>query len=380
MSIDWASSENLLKLNPRLPTESRAIYEAAWRAHVIDRFDSQIGIATSGTSGPGLGRLVLLSKRAVLVSAKAVNDRLASSASDVWLKALPDFHVGGLGILARAQLSGASVVESRREKWDASAFHEELTRAKATLASLVPAQLFDLVRSQLSPPPSLRAVILGGARLSEELRTSAVQLGWPVLPSYGMTEVGSQVATALSAADPRLVPLSHVEVRIGERERIELRSEALLTARIGLLEDGSAELEDPKRDGWFTAEDRGRLEVDGSLTILGREADFMKIAGEGVVFSRLEEKLEAAKLAAGFEFDAALLAAKDGRLGAAIVLVTTDGGEATKKLVAAFDAMVLPFERIRSVHQLAEIPRTPLGKLSRLRALAAIGFEPLSDV
>ena len=63
-------------------------------------------------------------------------------------------------------------------------------------SSLVPAQVLDLVRAGLRPPPVLRAIVVGGGAISAELYRDARALGWPVLPSYGMTECCSQIATA----------------------------------------------------------------------------------------------------------------------------------------------------------------------------------------
>src|SRR5947209_7140162 len=115
-----------------MSAEERARLERAvppLRRHVF--------VATSGTTGDV--KLVALSKDAILASAAAVNVRLGAGRDDVWCCVLPTFHVGGLGIHARAYLSGARVVTMR---WDPQAF----VRAGSTLASLVPAQVHDLVR------------------------------------------------------------------------------------------------------------------------------------------------------------------------------------------------------------------------------------------
>jgi O-succinylbenzoic acid--CoA ligase len=359
-----------------MPRAEHDAFTKAWSLLIEGRFHAHIGLTTSGSSG-AMGQLILLGKDAFLSNARSVNERLASDARDVWMKALPDFHTGGLGILARAHLSGATVVESSVDKWNARRFYDELEAKQVTLLSLVPTQLFDLVQLGVRAPKFLRAVILGGARLGEELRTQAIALGWPALPSYGMTECCSQIATALSPEDPRLRLLSHAQVRIGAGEHIEVRSSALLTAKI-VFKGDEPHLVDPKKEGWLRAEDRGFIEADGSLKILGRSADFVKIGGEGVVVSRLEERLEGVKLQLKESNDTAILAAADARLGAAIVLLTTASETRAKELVDLFNRDVKPFERIRSVHHLNEIPRSPLGKLLRVRALAAVGLEAAS--
>lgn len=347
MDIDWLSEESHLLLNPRMPAEE----QQRLRSLVVP-LPGHLWLATSGTTGAL--KLTALSKRAMLTSAAAVNRHLQSDAHDRWLCVLPAFHVGGLGIHARAFLSGARVETSA---WwpDAGARMEG-----ATLISLVPAQVADLVRSGAVAPRTLRAVVVGGGVLSGELYREACQLGWPLLPSYGMTECCSQVATA-TADHPELRLLDHVEARIEEDGRLALRSEALLTGYA--TETG---LVDPKAAGWFVTEDFASLE-GRALRVEGRRGDFVKVGGESVDLSRLDRIL--AELGA----DAAAIAVPDERLGHVIGLAVASGDSDSvadshvDSLVRAFNERVLPFERARSVRRVPEIPRTALGKIVRSR-------------
>ena len=376
----WKSESNYLLLNPRLNESVSKAYLAAWQQLVLPQSKSLVGIATSGSSGK-MGRLILLQKEALLVSARAANERLQSTRHDIWLRTLPTYHVGGLQIGARAYLAGSQLRESKLEKWNPEAFYQELLDSRATLLSLVPTQLFDLVKLGLSCPKTLRAIIVGGARLESELHRAARALNWPALPSYGMTECGSQVATAHAPGDdPRLFPLSHVELRVGQDECLEIKSAGLLLAQISFSEQGAAALDDPKRDGWFKTEDRVCMEADGSMTILGRVQDFIKIGGEGVLLSRLEELFERLKLQLKYPHDASILAAKDERLGAKLVLLSNSKSLATDSLVEAFHAQVMPFERVRSSYTVPLIPRSALGKLLRMEALQLVGLEPPANV
>ena len=185
-----------LLLNPRLDP-ARAAELARWKASAPDLAD-HFWIATSGSSGRP--KLVALSREALLASAEAVNRHLESGPSDVWVNVLPLFHVGGLSILARAERSGARVAgnldTSALPPWDPREFLDLLEREKATLTSLVPTQVHDLAARELRPPASLRAVLVGGARLTRDLYQAARGLGWPLLPTYGSTELASQAATA----------------------------------------------------------------------------------------------------------------------------------------------------------------------------------------
>lgn len=327
--IDFESSESHLLVNPRMPAEER-------ERLVVPAIEGHVFVTTSGSTGAV--KLVALSKRAILASAAAVNGYFGVTARDVFAAVLPPFHVGGLGIYARAHLSGARVIAM---EWDSPAF----AASDATIASLVPAQVHDLVRAGLRPGAHLRAILVGGAAFDPELAARARGLGWPVHPSYGMSECASTIAIG----DP-LQLLPHLEARIDADDRLALRGASLFT---GYVEEGL--LTDPKIDGWFVSEDRA--ELDGRrLTITGRPADFVKIGGESVDLRRLD------RILASITPDAAVFAAPDERLGHVIHLAMTRDDP---RVVDEFNARVLPFERARAVQRIDEIPRSPLGKLLR---------------
>ena len=340
--LDFESDETHLLLNPRLPREERERLDRLYanapelRAHVW--------LATSGTTGAL--KLVALSKRALLASAAAVNRHLASTSRDVWCCVLPTFHVGGLGIHARAALSGARVVSAT---WAPRAFVELCEAEGVTLASLVPAQVRDL--REMRPPASLRAVIVGGGALASPID------GWPLLQSYGMTETASQVATA-TLESPELTLLDHVEART-EEGYLAFRGESLLTGY--QTDDG---FQDPKAGGWFVTPDLGEIE-GRTLRVFGRGGDFVKIGGESVDLARLDRIL--AEIAA----EAAVVAADDERLGH-VIHVAVAAGDADE-IAAAFNERVLPFERARKVHLINEIPRTSLGKIQRAELARRLG-------
>jgi len=344
--IDFTSDETHVLLNPRMPAAERERLERLAAAFPLR---GHVWIATSGTSGAI--KLAALSKEALLVSAEAVNRHLEARASDTWCLVLPTFHVGGLGIHARAFLCNARVVESG---WNARTFVETCEQERVTLSSLVPAQVSDLVREGLRAPDHLRAIVVGGGALSAELYRDGRALGWPLLPSYGMTECCSQIATA-TPLSPALRLLSHVEVRTDEEGCLAIRSRSLLTGYAS--ESGFF---DPRVNGWLQTEDLGEV-IDGELRVAGRRGVFVKIGGESVDLNRLDAVLE--RVAIGTGVDAAVVAMPDDRLGHVIHLAYARGDASAVR--AAFDASVLPFERVRGVHRVTRIPRTALGKLRR---------------
>jgi O-succinylbenzoic acid--CoA ligase len=284
-SLHWPQSGSMLLLNPGMPP--------AWRRSVLEGefpdLSGHVWLATSGSGG--MLKLVALSSDALEASARAVNAHLASDAADVWLNALPLFHAGGLGIIVRAALAGSSWEPCGA--WSADHFTRRAYDTGATLASLVPTQVRDLESAGAPAPPRLRAVVVGGGPLEESTLSSMRRRGWNLLPSYGLTEAASQVATArVDTTDFAWLPLlPHCEARLGEGGVLELRGNSLMDGWMLFRPDGSAKWEDPKRDGWLRTGDRAELRR-GEIRLLGRADDLVKIRGELVDLSALEISLQ----------------------------------------------------------------------------------------
>lgn len=364
MFTDWESNRSHLLINPSYGEEQLNHFVA-----ILDetkKFPGHLWLATSGST---VVKWVGLSKEAVLASALAVNTHLQSTSADCWIHSLPDFHVGGLGIWARSYLSGAAVSNYKKDcpgKWNHHQFYNYLQESQGTLAALVPAQLSDLVKDQFLAPPALRAVIIGGGSVSSELYEKAKELKWPILPTYGLTECASQVATA-DHQSPDLKILNHVEVKI-EEGRIALKSPALLSV-YARFEGNKIEVTDPKKGEWFLTEDRGRVEND-HLVIEGRVDQIIKIGGESVDIAALEKKLQQLIAARVDGLEMTLLPIPDPRLGQVIHAATT---RIENSVIEEFNSQVLPFEKIRQTHLVSNFPKSPLGKILRTELKTALG-------
>lgn len=367
MKIDWATSESHVFANPRLPESAQKLMPQHWRE--FNSWRSHLWVATSGTTrssadDSGLN-WVALSKNAFLKSAAAVNRHLDAASHDIWLNILPLFHVGSIAIFARAHLTQSKVIDHSQKKWDACTFYTELEESHATLTALVPTQVFDLVQARIKPSGHLRAAIVGGGRLQSALYAEAVKLGWPLIPSYGMTETASQIATA-RLGSPELIPLDHMELKTDRAGLLSIKSEALLT---GTLKATPTEFiwKDPKDSGWLHTEDFVKLE-GGALTFIGRMNDVVKISGENVSLAILEELF----LNLSQTQDAALLAIPDDRLGHKIVLVATHALKDPALFVTEFNSKVMPYERIRETVLHNHLPRTALGKVQKGQLIAQL--------
>lgn len=318
---------------------------------------SHLWLSTSGTGGSA--KFVALSRNALAASAASVNRHVETDNHDVWLNPLPPFHVAGIAMLMRSQLSGARH-EVLSGKWDAHRFADAAERVGATLSALVPTQVFDLVAAGIGAPECLRSVVVGGAGLAPGLWNKAAALGWPLLPSYGLTEAASQVATARigHAFSDRLPLLGHIEARTDQQGVLELRGPSLLTGWMVFNDQGGARWEDPKHDGWYCTSDRVELH-DRELRVLGRVDDLVKIRGELVDVVGLERALQE-RVASG---EVMLRCVSDRRTGAALYVVAENDAAASEAKDAQKEVFP-PFARPERITT-GPIERTALGKKIR---------------
>jgi O-succinylbenzoic acid--CoA ligase len=262
----------------------------------LDAGAPAVAVLTSGTSGSP--KAALLSHRALSASAAAWTAVLPPATG--WLLCLGLAHVAGLGVAWRAL--GAGLPLHVIAGFDPEAVLAALRRPGApSHCSLVPVQLARLLdAAPAAPPAALRAVLLGGAPIPPDLVGRAVAAGWPVIPTYGLTEAGSGVtalATDEAAATPGSAgrPLPGVAVRISEPGtdgvgEIEVRTVAAFSGYLGRTAESAAGF---TPDGWLRTGDLGRLDADARLFVAERRDDLIVSGGENVYPAEVEAALAA---------------------------------------------------------------------------------------
>jgi O-succinylbenzoic acid--CoA ligase len=283
-------------------------------------------------------------------SAEAAQANLPIGPDDRWLCVLPLFHVGGLSILTRAALYGASAIV--HERFDAAAVRDSLESGEATVVSLVATMLRRLRDAGLDRAPSLRAALVGGGPVPRDLLEWGRAIGLPLLETYGMTETCSQIATAAPGGDAAR-PLPGVELRIGDGGEILVRGAMVSRGALG-------------EDGWLHTGDRGRLDDGGFLHVEGRIKDVIVTGGENVAAEEVEEALAAHPAVA----DAAVVGRQDAEWGevvTAFVVVNGAGGVRDDELVAWCRERLAGYKVPRAIVRVAELPRTESGKLLKGR-------------
>ena len=244
-------------------------------------------VHTSGSSGEPKAALHTVGSH--VWSARGVSERLGLRAGDRWLLDLPLAHVGGLGVVVRCVLAGASMAIPEPGTTTA----EALRRFAPTHASLVSTQLVRLLRDAPGETfPGLWAVLLGGGTIAPGLLDAAVAAGLPVCVGYGMTETASTVTmTAPGAPRDDLATsgtlLRHRDLRVSADGEILVRGETLFAGYV------TAEtLHLPlTSEGWFATGDLGHLDAAGRLVVDGRRGNRFVSGGENVQPEAVEAAL-----------------------------------------------------------------------------------------
>lgn len=326
-------------------------------------------VLTSGSSGVPKG--AILSRRAFAAAAEASAAHLGWREDDRWGLALPLAHVGGLSIVVRCVAGRRAVVLLPR--FEPAAVAATLADERVTLLSLVPPMLralLDLPAARF-PPPSLRALLLGGARLPRPLLDEARARGVPVLATYGMTETCAQVATERTP-DGGLEPLPGVALRVVDGQ-IEVASKALFSGYLG--DDAKPFTE----NGAFRTQDRGALDADGRLTVFGRADEIIITGGENVA----PEAVEQALLGVPGVVAAFVFGVPDehwGEIVAAALVARPDALVGDADIARALAPRLAAHERPRAVAWVAGFPMTPAGKVDRAatRDFALPRLRPLA--
>ena len=243
-------------------------------------------VFTSGSTGVPKGALHTFGNH--YFSARGSNANIALEPQDRWLHSLPLYHVGGISIVFRCLLAGASVALPE----PGAPLGEAIARSGATHVSLVSTQLLHLLREKGFDPSGLKAILLGGGPTPGYLLQEALARKLPVHTSYGLTEMASQVTATPPGASREALrtsgrPLPHRELSISEAGEILVRGETLFA---GYLEGEAIELP-IDADGWFHTKDLGKLDVEGYLRVRGRKDNLFISGGENVQPEEIEEAL-----------------------------------------------------------------------------------------
>jgi O-succinylbenzoic acid--CoA ligase len=293
-----------------------------------------VAIGTTGTTGAS--KEVLLASTALISSAKASNKFLGAQSGDTWSLLLPLTHIAAVNVIIRSMELGTTPIDLR----DCGGEYP-----KANYTAIVPTQLFRALNGDqrlLSHLKSTKAVLVGGAALSQTLRNQAESAGIKVITTYGMTETsGGCVYDG--------VALEGIEIEI-RQGKICIKG-PVLASSIPLI------------DGWFETSDLGEFNND-QLVVTGRSDDVIISGGENLSLNAVENSLSLAFPNTQF----AAFAIEDSQWGQSLQLAVV-GTISDDQIASHLEKDLGYFAKPKGIHRMSSLPLLGIGKIDR-RSLA----------
>lgn len=329
---------------------------------------------TSGTSGSARG--AILPAGALAADGRAIARKMGISPGDVNIGVIPLSHSYGFDNLVVPLLLQATPLVLLKAPLPGLVFKALRSRRRLVLP-LVP-YLVDLLSRHGEPPPrrsGLRLCISAGAALSGAAAARfRERFGVPVRTFYGASEAGGIAFDDSPAADSPEgcvgTPLPGVRVSI-ERSRVAglAPGEGRIVVAGAAVGRGYHPRPSPDfRGGRFRTMDLGYLDGNGRLVLTGRVTGMVNVSGRKVNPAEVERALLAID---GVE-DAVVIGIKDTLRGERIEAWVVNRTKSEPGALRAALSSSLPAHKVpKRIHLVAEIPRTPRGKLDRVRLLQA---------
>jgi O-succinylbenzoic acid--CoA ligase len=341
--------------------------------------DTLAVLQTSGSTGAA--KRVILTRGAFLAASTMSAAHLGVDPDDRWLLCLPIDRTGGLSVVLRALVHRQPLIVCEGA-FDPVAVARLGRQARATMASVVPAQLDALVACGESLP-RFRAVLVGGAAASPAILERARHVRF--LKTYGMTETWGQVATqALADAgrpDAPLVPLPGVRISAGTRDApapIVVDTPAAMlgyvgepphrgpigTTDVGYLDMGAPPPPRPPPQVPRTDRERAVTECATYLVVVGRADDVIVTGGEKVHPAQVEAAVAGAPGVA----QACAFGVPDERWGEIVACAIVPRGDVHLDTLRAWISHLPSKLRPRRIEVVDTLPLLDSGKIDR-RAL-----------
>ena len=328
---------------------------------------------SSGTTGQPKG--IMLTHGNIGSNAQVLKDAWGFSNDDILLHSLPIYHVHGLFVaLGCVFLSGSKMLWTK--SFDAGQVIELLPRCTVMMG--VPTYYTRLVASNdldTSCVSNMRLFISGSAPLLEDTFIQFYKkTNHHILERYGMTETNIICSNPLEGErKPETVgiPLKDINLRIvddsfnslenGEIGHIQVRGPNVFNSYWNLPEKTK---QDFTSDNYFNTGDKGFIDKDGYLSIVGRTKDMIISGGLNVYPKEVESLID------GFDEveESAVIGLTDKDLGesvTAIVVLNTNFHLSEDDIIFRLKEDMAGFKVPKKVIFVDDLPRNAMGKVQK---------------
>ena len=360
-----------------LPHEQGTIYSIKEEgAHIVKDCSKDHTAAllySSGTTGKPKG--IMLSHGNIMSNAFALKEAWEFKSDDCHLHALPIYHVHGLFVaLGCVFLSGSKVL------WLDSFDSDTTIKAlpNCTVMMGVPTYYTRLLSNEKLNKEivkNIRIFISGSAPLLQETFDQFQLLtGHNILERYGMTETNiissnpvngerkaGTVGISLTGQSLRIVDDSQNILGSGEIGNIQVKGSNVFNGYWNLPEKTK---EDFSLDNFFNTGDKGFLDAEGYLTIVGRTKDMIISGGLNVYPKEIESVINEIEGV----IESAVIGLQDDDLGEKVVAVVVSNKTTVldgENIILSLKEGIAGFKVPKEIVFVDELPRNAMGKVQK---------------
>ena len=326
---------------------------------------------SSGTTGRPKG--IMLSHSNLLSNTQALVAAWGFSDQDRLLHALPIFHVHGLFVAI-----GCVLLSAARMRWLDSYDAERVVRylPECTVMMGVPTYYTRLLQRDdfdAAAAENVRLFVSGSAPLLEEtFHAFEARTGHRILERYGMTETNMNTSNPLDGErKPGTVgpPLPGVEARVVDDEGIDVAAGTIGNLQIrgpnvfkGYWRMPDKTADDFTDDGFFNTGDKGRIDSDGYVSIVGRAKDMVISGGLNVYPKEIELVIDEVP---GVR-ESAVIGVPHTDFGEAVFAVVVRDGDVSKDdIISVCKTELADYKVPKGIAFVDELPRNSMAKVQK---------------
>ena len=236
-------------INPKLArsTKSREVIDAL--AFAADWYSgkSTFELKTSGSTGRS--KTIVVTRAQMIASVQGTINALHLTNVDHSLLCLSTQYIGGKMMMVRAMELGnkCTIVPSQKDP-----LVKYSTQHKFTFTALVPTQLQEILKREngIEQLKSFKAILIGGATISQNIRELCIIHKLPIWQTFGMTETVSHIALRnLGNGETNYKCMEGIE--IGTDKRGCLWIEGAITNHTKIQSNDIVELISPTEFSWI---------------------------------------------------------------------------------------------------------------------------------
>lgn len=306
-------------------------------------------LTTSGSTGTP--KEIILTRNQLQQSAHRTIDALALTNQHTTLVCLDTKYIAGKMMLARALEANMNIVAAEPAS---NPFKNLPADTSIDFTALVPLQLEEILNDTPSAEKLNRVknIIIGGAAVSENLKSKIRNLQPNVFATYGMTETVSHIAlqklNGMGASD-HFTAFDTIGISIDERNCLVITipefTEPVVTNDL--------------------------VELTGSHTFrwLARYDNIINSGGVKLSPELIEQKIGAMFSALHYTQAFFVAGVPDERLGQKLVLVIEGNTDTDTRLLSALKEKLSPYEIPKAIITVAQFERTATQKINRAKTL-----------